>query len=82
MDMMDKIVVAKLTHEGKEYVGKREIELYDEKSKVNATLLKHANQGLRLDIQRQIRNVLAIKNGLKRITAGGEAVDLSNIESV
>ena len=79
---MKKIVVAKLTHEGKQYIGKREVKLYDENSKVDATLLRDANQGLVLRTQSSIRNAVKAKYGLGSISTGGESVDLSAIESV
>lgn len=71
-------IVAKLTHEGKEYIGKREVKLYDG----NDEQTKDANVGLTLRTQRQIRDALKVKNGLKSITSSGEAVDLSSIESI
>jgi hypothetical protein len=79
---MKEIIVAKFTHEGKEYVGKREVKMYDENSKVDSVLLRDANQGLTLRNQSSIRNALKIKYGLKAISTGGESVDLSAVESV
>lgn len=76
------VIVAKLTDNGKLYVGKREQKMYDKSSKITDELIGHANQGLRLEVQRSIRDAVAVKNGIKKITSGGKAVDLSNIESV
>ena len=80
--MVKEIIVAKFTYEGKLYVGKREAKLYDESSKVDDTLLRDANQGLRLRTQASIRNAVKTKHGLKQVTSGGEAVDLSAVEAV
>lgn len=80
--MAKQIIVAKFSHEGKEYIGKREAKMYDENSKVDDTLLRDANQGLRLRVQASIRNAVKVKYGLKQVTSGGEAVDLSGIEAV
>ena len=80
--MAKKVIVAKFTHEGKEYIGKREVKLYDENSKVDDTLLRDANQGLTLRTQSAIRNAVKEKYGLKVVSSGGEAVDLSGVESV
>ena len=79
---MKKIIVAKMTHADKLYVGKREAKLYDENSKIDAQILDDANVGLVLRVQRQIRDALKVKHGLKTVTSGGEAIDTSSIESV
>jgi len=77
--MAKRIIVAKLSHEGKQYVGKREVKLYDGDDQLSAD----ANVGLTLRTQRQIRDALKVKNGLKSVsTASGESVDLSSIEAV
>jgi hypothetical protein len=76
--MAKKIVVARLSHEGKQYVGKREVTLYDG----NDQMTQDANVGLTLRVQRQVRDALKVKNGLKTISTGGESVDLSGIEAV
>ncbi len=76
--MAKKVIVAKMTHEGKEFVGKREVKLYDGDDQLTAD----ANVGLTLRVQRQIRDALKVKYGLKAISAGGEAMDLSAVESV
>ena len=76
------VIVAKLTHEGKLYVGKRETKLYDRTSKLTDELIAHANVGLRLEVQREIREALSQKHGFKKVTSGGKKVDLSTIESV
>jgi len=79
---MKQIIVAKLTHEGTQFVGKRESKMYDENTKIDATVLAHANQGLTLAIQRSIREALKVKNGIKTVSSGGQAVDLSGIDAV
>ncbi len=79
---MKKIIVAKMTHEDKLYVGKREVKTYDGSSTLDDTLINDANVGLVLRVQRQVRDALKVKHGLKQITSGGEAVDLSNVEEV
>ena len=76
--MAKRIIVAKLTHDGKLYVGKREIKIYDG----DDVMTDDANVGMTLRIQRQIRDALKVKYGIKTITSGGEAKDLSSIESV
>lgn len=80
--MAKEIVVAKFTHEGKLYIGKREMKLYDESTSINGVFVKHANQGLRLEVQRSVREALKVTHGLKQVSSGGESVDLSAIESV
>ena len=80
--MAKMIIVAKFTHEGKEYVGKREVKMYDENTKLEGTVLKHANDGLKLTAQRQIREAVKVKYGLKTVSSGGETVDLSAVEAV
>ena len=76
------IIVAKFTHEGKMYVGKRETKMYDESTKMEGNALKHANDGLKLQVQRQVRDAVKAKHGLKVVTSGGASVDLSSVESV
>ena len=80
--MAKKIIVAKMSHEGKLYVGKREAKFYDGNSTINEQLVNDANVGLVLRVQRQVRDALKVKHGLKQVTSGGEAVDLSAIEEV
>ena len=79
---MKKIIVAKLKSGDKLYVGKRETKMYDESTKMDGQALMHANQGLTLDVQREVREALKVKHGLKVVTSGGTSVDLSNVESV
>ena len=43
---------------------------------------KDACVGMTLRVQREIREALKVKHGLKQVTSGGEAVDLSDIEEV
>ena len=76
--MAKKVIVAKLTHDGKEYIGKREVKLYDG----DDIQTDDANVGMTLRVQRQIRDALKVKYGIKSITSGGEAKDLSSIEAV
>lgn len=76
--MAKKIVVAKLTNGDKQYVGKREVDLYDGTDAMTA----HANIGLTLEVQRQIRDALKEKHGLKVSTSGGKAVSYDDIEEV
>ena len=76
------IIVAKLTHKDKLYVGKREVKMYDKTSKLTDELVEHANVGLTLESQRSIREAISVKNGIKKITSGGVARDLSTIDSV
>ena len=80
--MAKKVIVAKMTNAGKEYIGKREVKMYDESTKMEGNVIDHANQGLTLVVQRQIRDALKVKYGLKAISTGGESVDLSAVESV
>ena len=72
------LIVAKVTHEGKLYVGKREVEMY----KGDDQLTADANVGLTLRAQRSIRDAVKVKNGLKTVSSGGAVVDLSGVESV
>jgi len=76
------VIIAKLTHEGKLYVGKREVKMYNTSSKLTDELIAHANVGLTLEAQRSIREAVSVKNGIKKVTSGGKAVDLSSIEAV
>jgi len=76
--MGKRIIVAKMTHEGKEYIGKREVKLYDGDDQMT----QDANVGMTLRVQRQVRDALKVKYGLKAISTGGESVDLSAVESV
>ncbi len=76
--MAKKIIVAKLSHDGKEYVGKREVKLYDG----DDVQTDDANVGMTLRVQRQIRDALKVKYGIKSVTSGGVAKDLSDIEAV
>ena len=80
--MSKEIVVARMTHEGKQYIGKREAKMYDANSKVDSRLIAHANIGLRLEVQRKIREALKEKNGLKTVSTGGSTVDFDSIENV
>lgn len=80
--MAKKIIVAKMSHEGKVYVGKREVKLYDGSTTINEQVIADANVGATLRVQRQVRDALKVKYGLKQVTSGGEAVDLSAIEEV
>jgi hypothetical protein len=76
--MAKKVIVAKMTNDGKEYIGKREVKLYDGDDQ----LTLDANVGMTLRVQRQIRDALKVKYGLKAVSSGGESVDLSAVESV
>ena len=73
--MAKQIIVARLSHEGKEYIGKREVNMYDG----NDEKTKDANVGLTLRVQREIRDAIKVKHGLKAATTGGKAVDYSDI---
>jgi len=76
--MAKKIIVARLTADGKEYVGKREVKLYEGDDQQ----AHDANVGLTLRTQSSIREALKVKYGLKKVSSGGEAVDLSAVEAV
>ena len=76
--MAKKIIIARFTHEGQSYVGKREVKLYDGDDQMTAD----ANVGLTLRTQRQIRDALRVKKGLKVVPSSGQSVDVSSIESV
>ena len=76
--MAKAVIVARLTNEGKEYIGKREVNTYDG----NDEKTKDANVGLTLRVQREIREALKVKNGIKKATTGGKAVDYSDIDEV
>jgi len=75
---MKKTIVAKLNADGKEYVGKRVAELYEGNDEKTAD----ANVGATLRIQREIREALKGKYGLRKTTSGGKAVDYTDIEAV
>jgi hypothetical protein len=75
---MKKIIVAKMTADGKEYIGKRNAELYDGTDQKTVD----ANVGATLRVQREIRDALKVKYGLKTTTSGGVAVDYSKIVEV
>ena len=74
----EKIIVAKLTHDDKQYIGKRPVKMYEGDDQMTAD----ANVGLILRTQRSIREALKVKHGIKVVSAGGEAVDLSGIDEV
>jgi len=76
--MAKKVIVARLTNEGKEFIGKREVSMYDGSDEKTAD----ANVGLTLRVQREIREKLKEKYGLKPVSVGGKAVDYSDIENV
>jgi hypothetical protein len=80
--MANKVITARLNHDGKEYVGKRTIEIYTIDSAVDEKMVKCANKGLVLDEQSDIRQKLAEKYGLKEVKVGGKEVDTSDIEEV
>ena len=80
--MSKQVIVARFTHEGKQFIGKREVKMYDENSKLDAQSIADANTGLRLRTQASIRNAIKVKYGLKTVSSGGEAVDYSAIENV
>ncbi len=80
--MAKKVIVAKMTHGGQLYVGKREAKFYDGTSTIDDAMVNDANVGLVLRVQRQVRDALKVKHGLKQVTSGGESVDLSAIEEV
>lgn len=73
--MSKKIVVARLNHDGKEYVGKREIDT-DDATKEDGIV------GITLRVQREIRQALAVKYGIKSVSVGGKSIDTSDIEEV
>jgi hypothetical protein len=75
---MKKIIVAKLTAGDKEYSGKREAELYDG----NDQKTQDANVGATLRVQREIRDALKVKYGLKVATSGGVAKSYADIDEV
>ena len=64
---LKKIIVAKMTYEGKLYVGKREAKFYDGTSTISDALISDANVGLVLRVQRQVRDALKVKHGLKQV---------------
>lgn len=70
-----KVVIARLNHNGTEYVGKRSVDL-DTATKDDGIV------GLTLRVQREIRQALAVKNGISKVSVGGKAVDTSSIEEV
>lgn len=74
--MAKKTLVAKFTHDSEVYAGKREVELYDGSDQKTSD----ANRGMTLRIQNEIREAVKVKHGLKTVTSGGEAKDLSEIE--
>ena len=79
---MKQVLVAKFSHEGQMFVGKRSVEMYDADSEISDQLIKDANVGLTLREQASIRNAVKAKNGLGKVTTAGVSVDLSAIESV
>ena len=76
--MANKIMVARLTADDKQYIGKRAVEMYDGNDQQTAD----ANVGLTLRVQREIREALKVKHGLKAVSTGGESVDLSDVDEV
>lgn len=76
--MADKVIVAKFTHDGDVFAGKRSVELYDGSDQKTVD----ANRGMTLRVQNEIREAVKVKHNLKTVSAGGEAKDLSEIEDV
>ena len=77
---MEKVIVAKFTHDGSVYAGKRKIDLYtEETSGADAQCVSDANRGKTLRVQNEIREAVKVKNGLKTVSSGGKDVDLSDI---
>jgi len=74
------VIVAKLTHEGKEYSGKRKVTLYSVQDCGDA--VTHANVGLTLAEQSSIRTALKAKYGLGKVTTGGVQVNLADVDEV
>ena len=77
---MKKVIIARMTVDGKAYIGKREVTLHDANSQISDVLVSEAIVGQTLRVQRQIREALKVKNGLKTVSTAGETTDLSNIE--
>ena len=89
--MRKTIKTANFTNEGKLYTGKREVFLIDDitetaeavkKNKLNTTDINMVNAKIVVEVQNSMRTAMKIKHGLKQISAGGVAVDLSAVESV
>ena len=76
--MAKRTIVAKFTHDEKQYIGKRDVEMYEG----NDIKTKHANSGLVLETQRLIREAVKAKNGLKASTSAGKAVSYDDIDEV
>jgi len=72
------IVVAKFKHADELLVSKRVCAFYPATTNKD----KMANSGLKLVYQRLIREARASKEGIKKTTSGGQAVDLSDIAEV
>ena len=75
---MKKIIVAKLTAGDKEYSGKREVDIYDG----NDQKTLDAVVGMTLRVQRDIREALKVKYGLKVSTSGGVVKTYADIDEV
>ena len=77
------IVVAEVKNrEGEQQKVKRMCERYTLADKITPELIVHANAGIKLVHQRQIRDAYYTKNGMKKTSAGGRKVNLDDIESV
>ena len=76
--MSKQVIVARFTNEDKEYIGRREVEMYDGNDKKTA----HANVGLTLEVQREVREALKEKHGLKTRTSKGKSISYDDIEEV
>jgi len=80
---MEKVIIARLTHGGKQYVGRRKVEMYDNTTDIDAQVIADANVGLTLREQRNIREALKVKNGIKAVSTGsGESINLEEIDEV
>jgi len=65
--MTRKVIVVRMTYDGKECIGKCEVKLYEDDQPT-----QDANVGMTLHVRRQI----------KAVSAGGKEVNLSAVESV
>lgn len=79
----EEIIVAKFTHEGQTYVGKRRVTFYATADcGGDAEVADLANRGLKLREQASIREAVKAKHGLKKVSTGEAQVDLSDVDEV
>jgi len=75
-------VVARVTIDGTVQKGQRPAEMYTAESEVSTALIAHANVGLTLEVQRQIREALIAKYAPEGSKSAKRGADTNDAEDV